>query len=166
MDKRIAVGIVALGALAFGLTVYFYNQALGDIAVASCTDMVNCAHQRVVETQNIVIGVLILMAGALGAAAAYMYYSGKEGHGAAPHAGLHPAGHAAHARAIDDSGLDGDAKKVVAVLREKGGSAFQSDVIRETGYSKVKVSRILDRMEHGGLVERKRRGMANLVVIK
>ncbi len=164
MDKRVAVGIVALGVLAFGLTVYFYNQVLDEIAVASCTDMVNCAHQRVVETQNMVIGVLILVAGVLGAAAAYMYYSRRE---AVSHAGLlHPAGHAAHAREIDDSGLDVEAKKILAALREKGGSAFQSDVIRETGYSKVKVSRILDRMEHGGLVERRRRGMANLVVIR
>lgn len=163
MDKRMAIGLVALGVLAFGLTVYFYNQALGEIAVASCSDMVNCAHQRVVETQNMVIGVLILALGVLGAAAAYMYYSRRE---AISHAGLHPAGHSAHAREVDESGLDGDAKKVLGVLREKGGSAFQSDVVRESGYSKVKVSRILDRMEHGGLVERKRRGMANLVVIK
>ena len=43
---------------------------------------------------------------------------------------------------------------------------FQSDIVEKTGFPKVKVTRLLDRMEHRGLVERRRRGMSNIVLIK
>ena len=51
-------------------------------------------------------------------------------------------------------------------LKTTEGSAYQSDLIKATGYSKVKVTRILDKMESKGIVERKRRGMANIIVMK
>jgi len=63
-------------------------------------------------------------------------------------------------------GLHGDEKKVYEIIMREGGSIFQSDLVLKSGYSKVKVSRILDRLEVKGLVERRRRGMANLVILK
>jgi len=61
-------------------------------------------------------------------------------------------------------GLAADEQALFALLTE--GSAYQSDLVKATGFSKVKVTRILDRLEQKGLVERKRRGMTNLVVVK
>jgi len=61
--------------------------------------------------------------------------------------------------------LSGDSKTVFDAVAAEG-TIFQSDLIRKTGFSKVKVSRILDRLEMGGLVERRRRGMANVIVLK
>ena len=43
---------------------------------------------------------------------------------------------------------------------------FQAELIEKTGLSKAKMTRIIDRLEGKGLVERKRRGMTNVVVIK
>ena len=40
-----------------------------------------------------------------------------------------------------------------------------SDLIKESGMNKVKVSRILDRLEGKGLIDRKRRGMTNIVIL-
>ena len=62
--------------------------------------------------------------------------------------------------------LDGEEKKIYDLILEQEGSAFQNDLIQKTGYSKVKISRILDRLETKDLVERRRRGMSNLVVLK
>lgn len=62
--------------------------------------------------------------------------------------------------------LSAEEKAAYGVLKENNGSAYQSDIIKKTGYSKIKVTRILDRMESKGIVERKRRGMANMVVLK
>ena len=67
---------------------------------------------------------------------------------------------------IDASTLDSGEKKVYSALLESGGSAYQGNLLKETGFSKVKVSRILDKLEQKGVLERKRRGMANLVVLK
>ncbi|NUN11537.1 hypothetical protein HUU53_02730 [Candidatus Micrarchaeota archaeon] len=67
---------------------------------------------------------------------------------------------------FDSSLLEGEELIVWNALVELKGSAFQSDLINKTSYSKVKLSRILDRLENKGAVERKRRGMANLVIAK
>jgi|WetSurMetagenome_2_1015567.scaffolds.fasta_scaffold178320_2 hypothetical protein len=67
---------------------------------------------------------------------------------------------------VDLSKLDEDEKKVYEMLKTAGGSMFQGDVIKQLGYTKVTVSRLIDKMEQKGVVERKRRGMSNLVVLK
>ncbi len=67
---------------------------------------------------------------------------------------------------VDESQLDSDEKRFYALLKAGNGSRYQSDIIRETGYSKVKVTRILDRLEGKGIVERRRRGMTNVILLK
>lgn len=63
-------------------------------------------------------------------------------------------------------GLHEEEKKVYQIISDSDGSVFQNDIIAKTGFSKVKVSRILDRLETKDIVERRRRGMSNLVVLK
>ncbi|MGV8150860.1 MAG: helix-turn-helix transcriptional regulator [Candidatus Woesearchaeota archaeon] len=50
-------------------------------------------------------------------------------------------------------------------LIDAQGSVFQSDLV-DGSHTKVKVTRILDRLEGKGLIERKRRGMTNIVLLK
>jgi len=66
----------------------------------------------------------------------------------------------------DLSKLDDEEKRIYEAIRLKEGSMYQSDLITETGFTKVRVTRLLDRLEQKGLVERRRRGMTNLVVLK
>ena len=67
---------------------------------------------------------------------------------------------------IDYSKLDKDEKIIIKAVEEADGTIFQSDLVEKTEFSKVKVSRILDKLEGKGLVERKRRGMTNVIVLK
>jgi energy-converting hydrogenase Eha subunit A len=62
--------------------------------------------------------------------------------------------------------LQNEEKKVYDLLVGAEGFMFQNDLIEKTGYSKVKISRILDKLEMKDIVERRRRGMANIVVLK
>lgn len=62
--------------------------------------------------------------------------------------------------------LTGDEKGVYEKIVEADGVIFQSELVEQSGFPKAKVSRILDKMEARGLLERKRRGMANAVVLK
>lgn len=62
--------------------------------------------------------------------------------------------------------LEGDEKKIYDFIVAKGGAAFQSDIIKELGYSKVRVTRLIDKLELKGIVERRRRGMSNIIVLK
>ncbi len=62
--------------------------------------------------------------------------------------------------------LHEDEKKIYKATEEAEGTIFQSELIEKTGFSKVKVSRVLDRLEGKGLIERRRRGMTNIVILK
>lgn len=164
-ENKAMLGAVIALLLLFAVAVFFYNRTLNDLAAGSCTDSPGaCPHEKIVETQNIIIGVLLLVILAMVLFLAYQAYWKKPAETKAD--AEMPIAKLKATRKIDVSTLDSDEKKVAEVLREKDGSVFQSDVIKALGYSKVKVSRILDRMEQKGLVERKRRGMANLVVLK
>lgn len=67
---------------------------------------------------------------------------------------------------VDLSKLDGDEQRIYDIIKAKNGSAYQTDLLRETGFSKVKVTRLLDKLETKDILERKRRGMTNIVVLK
>src|SRR3989344_6751401 len=62
--------------------------------------------------------------------------------------------------------IDEEEKKIISILNEKEGSIYQSDLIKETGFSKVKITRILDKLEQRKLIDRKRRGMTNIIVLR
>jgi hypothetical protein len=62
--------------------------------------------------------------------------------------------------------LQNDERKVYDLIVNADGFMFQNDLIDKTGYSKVKISRILDKLEIKGIIERRRRGMSNIVVLK
>lgn len=67
---------------------------------------------------------------------------------------------------VDIAKLDDDEKHIYELIKNKSGSAYQGDVVKETSFGKVRVSRILDKLETKGILERKRRGMTNIVVLK
>lgn len=62
--------------------------------------------------------------------------------------------------------LGGDESKAMDFITETNGMIFQNELAEKLGVSKVKVTRILDRLEAKGLVERRRRGMTNVIVLK
>jgi uncharacterized membrane protein len=59
-----------------------------------------------------------------------------------------------------------DEKRIVSLIIDEGGIIFQSQLVDRSGYSKSKVSLILDRLEAKKILERKRRGMSNAIVLK
>lgn len=68
-------------------------------------------------------------------------------------------------RKIDTTDLRKEEKDVLKLVQSNG-TIFQADLIEKTGFGKAKMTRIIDRLEGRGIVERKRRGMTNVVVMK
>lgn len=66
---------------------------------------------------------------------------------------------------IDTSELTSEERLVLKLIQENK-AIFQADLIEKTGYGKVKMTRIIDRLEGKDIVERKRRGMTNIVVMR
>jgi len=62
--------------------------------------------------------------------------------------------------------LNENAQKIYALLIANDGIMAQSDIVAKTGISKVSVTRALDTLEGKDLIERKRRGMGNIIYLR
>jgi len=62
--------------------------------------------------------------------------------------------------------LKEEEQKIYQAIIEADGTIEQSELPEKTGISKASVSRALDLLESKGLVERRRRGMGNVILLK
>ncbi len=62
--------------------------------------------------------------------------------------------------------LDGDERKAVKILVEKGGVMTQNQLVKESGLSRVKISRMLKKFKRKSVVEKRRKGLTNRVELK
>jgi uncharacterized membrane protein len=62
--------------------------------------------------------------------------------------------------------LKDDEMKVYQTVLDAGGILNQGDLVTQSGLSKATVSRTLDLLESKGLVEKRRRGMGNVILLK
>lgn len=62
--------------------------------------------------------------------------------------------------------LQGDEKKIYEIIASNEGVIFQSELTEKLGFPKARVSRNLDKLEGKGLIERRRRGLSNVILIK
>lgn len=67
---------------------------------------------------------------------------------------------------LNTEGLEDNEKKVIEILQKENGAIFQSSLMERLGIGKVGITRLLDKLEAKQLIERKRRGMNNIVVLK
>ena len=66
----------------------------------------------------------------------------------------------------DESILKDDERKVMEILRERGGMCKQRAIVRETDFSKAKVSRLIKDLEERGLIETEKAGRSKKIYIK
>ena len=59
-----------------------------------------------------------------------------------------------------------DERKIIQLIIDEGGTIYQSQLVDKSGYSKSKVSLVLDRLEARRILERRRHGMSNVIVLK
>ena len=118
------------------------------------------------DAQNYVIAILVIVIAVMAGWLLYNAYFAKPAPSEAAPAAPEAKQAGAKRRKLDAANLDADEARVVAIINDGNGSVYQSDILKKTGFSKVKVSRLLDRLEQKGLTERKRRGMTNLVVAR
>jgi uncharacterized membrane protein len=67
---------------------------------------------------------------------------------------------------INLSGLDKKEKEVVKILQQENRAIFQKTLMEKLEIGKVGITRLLDKLEAKQIIERKRRGMNNIVVLR
>ncbi|MBU0460353.1 MAG: MarR family transcriptional regulator [Nanoarchaeota archaeon] len=158
--KNKHVGFLIIGiALLFFFVVMSYNNAIKTIIDTTCTHGTSCPMQITLRTQEIISYSLM---GLLVVVGLFISFLMKED------LRLHKKETKLSKEELNSKieNLDEEEKKIMQIVLREDGSIYQSDLIKETKLSKVKVSRLLDRLEGKGLIERKRRGMTNVIILK
>ncbi|MBS3091453.1 hypothetical protein J4217_03345 [Candidatus Pacearchaeota archaeon] len=157
-NKQVGYLVIGLAIVVLGIT-FLFNNALKEIVNSSCTmaGHENCTMYDTINKQtylSIGIVAIIVVIGIV-----LVFTKPKE------RIVIKKIKEKQEERIYDLSDLRKEDKDTFKIVRESG-TIFQADLIEKTGYGKAKVSRILDRLENRNLIERKRRGMTNVVVLK
>ncbi len=161
--KNKHVGFLLLGlVIVFFFVVMSFNNALAEIVSVSCTHGVSCPMQITLQTQKVISYSLLGLIAVVGLFISFFLKEKGENPQIATEDKVNED---KPKREIDIGSLDEDEKSIMQIVMREG-SAYQSDVIKETGLSKVKISRTLDKLQGKGLIERKRRGMTNIIILQ
>jgi uncharacterized membrane protein len=167
MRNRI-VGVLIIGiAVLIGFIIFSFNQAMTNIVNTSCSHGTSCPMWGTIEFQtNMSIGIMIFIIGI----GVYLIFFGTEEKIITR---LRLIKQQIEPKRITKENykkvigtLSSEEKTVFNKVIEAQGSMSQSVLMKETNFNKVKITRILDRLEGKGLIERRRRGMTNIVVLK
>ncbi|MCX6711533.1 MAG: MarR family transcriptional regulator [Candidatus Woesearchaeota archaeon] len=159
-------GYLIIGiALLIGFIVFSFNQALTKIISTSCSHGPTCPMWGTINLQtNISIGIIIFI---ILVGLAFIIFAKDETvikKIVKPQIKNKKVEKSNYQDIIKE--LDSDEKNIFEKVIESNGTIFQSELTEKTNLNKVKITRILDRLEGKGLIERKRRGMTNVIVLK
>ncbi|MBU5688392.1 MAG: MarR family transcriptional regulator [Candidatus Woesearchaeota archaeon] len=168
MKNRIVGLIIISIALLIGFIIYAFNRALTEIVNTSCSHGPECPMWGSINFHtNISIGIMIfvLLIGL------YLFFFGQDEKivkevRVIRKSDKKESKNIPETSFVQQKNLTYEEKFVIEKIIEAEGSILQSELVEKTNYSKVKITRILDKLEAKGLIERKRRGMTNLVVLK
>ena len=159
--KNKNVGYLIAGiAIIIGFIILIFNLGLKNIVGATCTHGSSCSMYDTIATQTYLS---LAIAGVILVIGLFLIFSKEETRIITKTKKIHVE---KKRKPIDYSKLDKDEKIIVKIIEDAEGTIFQSDLVEKTEFDKVKVSRILDKLEGRQLIERKRRGMTNVVVLK
>ena len=167
MKNRIA-GFIVIGiALLIGFIIFSFNRTMSAIISTSCSEGPSCVMWGGLKFQtnvSIAITVFIVIVGL------YLIFFGKEERIVTKikkiKEQIEPKNLSKRNYQKIIEGLGEDEKLIFENILNSEGTIFQSEIVEKTQFNKVKVTRVLDRLEGKGLIERKRRGMTNIIILK
>lgn len=156
-NKTVGWIIIGLAAI-IGIIVFLFNNAMTNIVSNSCSMGPTCSMYGQIKVQTWISMIIIGIIAIIGTAIMFMKPSVIEKIKKVQIEKKH--------KPVNYSKLDKEEKVLVKVIEENEGSIFQAELVEKSGYDKVKVTRILDRLEGKQIIERKRRGMTNVVLLR
>jgi uncharacterized membrane protein len=161
-NKNVGYLIVGIAILIL-IVIIIFNQGMTSIVNETCSHGPSCTMYTTIKTQtylSLSVAGLVLVIG--------LFFIFSKENEKIVYRQIRPLGKIEPKQFDKKSlqNLDKNEAKIMNLLLENKGNMFQSDMIEKTNLNKVKVTRILDSLEAQGLIERKRRGMTNIVVLK
>lgn len=156
-NKHVGFLIIGIAAVMV-ILVFIFNSALKKIVSSTCSMGASCTMYDTIKIQtgiSLSIIAIILIIGLV-----IMFSKPKE------KIIIQKIKVKEKKKKLDLGGLDKNEKKVIELLQSENGGMFQADLMGKLGIGKVGITRLLDKLEAKQLIERKRRGMNNIVVLK
>ncbi len=162
-QKYIGIALIILGVILF-MTIGILKANFDAEAVFLCEavaenpdlDMSQCPAHNSSTSWTIIVGFII--GGILVVAGIYFFFADRLTDKATKERKMF--------KKINTTALSKEEEQIYNFIKQHSGSVYQSNIVTETGFSKVKTSRILDKLESMDIIERRRRGMTNIVVLK
>jgi uncharacterized membrane protein len=153
------VGLLIIGiAVIIGAIVFIFNSALKSVVGETCNMGPSCTMYDTIRTQTwlslSIVGIILIVGLFI------MFLKPKE------KIVIKQIKEKKKEQKINLEGLDKDEKKVIELLQAESGAMFQSALMEKLEIGKVGMTRLLDKLEAKQIIERKRRGMNNIVVLK
>jgi len=156
-NKKVGGLILGIGA-AVAIIVWIFNYSLNQIVNTTCTHGLECVMHTTMNAQLWLSWAIVAIIITVGL---YIYFSKPE-----QKIVIKKVKEKLKKKELDLSNLDRDEKKAIKLIREEGNAMFQKELMEKLGVGKVKMTRLLDKLETKEMVLRKRRGMNNIVVLK
>ncbi len=156
MDNK-TVGWIIIGiAVVMTIIVWIFNFSLKNIVGSTCSMGASCTMYDTIKIQtwiSLSIVAIILIIGLV-----IMFTKPEER--------LIIKKIKEKKKRLNLDGLDNKEKEIVKILKEENGTIFQATLMEKIGIGKVGITRLLDKLEAKQIIERKRRGMNNIVVLR
>jgi len=153
------VGFIILGiAIVLIFIIFLFQGALKDIVTASCglPHAASCPMNQTIKQQTWlslgIVGILIIIGAVL------VFNKPKEK--------IVTKMVKEQKKKIDMASLEPKEREIVKILENENGTIFQATLMEKLGTGKVGLTRLLDKLEAKQIIERKRRGMNNVVVLR
>jgi uncharacterized membrane protein len=150
------VGLLIVGiSIVTGLIIFIFNSALKNIVGQTCTHGSSCSMYDTISTQtylSLAIATIIFIIGLV-----IMFTKPKER--------IVFKKIKERKKKLNLKGLNEKEKKVVELLGGEG-TMFQAELMEKIRIGKVGMTRLLDKLEAKQIIERKRRGMNNIVILR
>jgi len=157
--KNKNVGLLVIGiAVVIGIIVLIFNMGLKNLVGETCTHGSTCSMFDTIAVQtyiSLAIALLILIIGL------FLIFSKPE-----EKIVIKTKTIKEKKKKLSLDGLDKQEREVIKILQNENGAIFQKTLMEKLGIGKVGITRLLDRLEAKQFIERKRRGMNNIVVLK
>jgi uncharacterized membrane protein len=156
MENKLVGSLIIGLSIIIGGIIYLFNHALTTIVDSTCQHGSSCTMYDTISVQtwlSVSIALVILIIGLV-----IFFIKPKEK--------IVIKKIKEKKKRMNLKGLEADEKKVIRLLKEESGAIFQKTLMEKMEIGKVKTTRLLDKLEAKQLIERKRRGMNNIVVLK
>ncbi|MBT3691458.1 MarR family transcriptional regulator [Candidatus Woesearchaeota archaeon] len=151
-NKNVGVLVIAISVI-LAIIIFTFNLSMKNIVAQTCNHGSSCTMYGTIVTQT---NISLIVTGFILFIGLFLLFSKPE---------IKTIIKTQKKKRINTRGLNEEELNVVNLLKKEK-AMFQRDLMEKLEIGKVKTTRLLDKLESKQIIERKRRGMNNIIVLK